>query len=266
MPNFGRTAEVVIGKKKFAMKDYNLEATIPFDADLLPNEAEIRIWNLSRETLAAFESNMKLTVNAGYEGDAGLVFSGMISSVQTAWDGVDQVTTIHALDSEDFSKRKKRDMAFAKGTYASSIIRQLASLAGLPVAMLELKKDYQYKNGYADSGILTDMIKKVADACATGVYINKGKLYVRDLYKGASSLFKLSKTTGLIGTPEPFQDENVKGYNLKQQLQYRVTTASIIDVDSSVYQGRLYVRGGTHRISRTGDFITESEGLLREEK
>lgn len=264
MPNFGRIAEVVVGKTKFSMQDFNLEATVPFDADMLPNEAEIKIWNLSKETLTLFKANNSLYLNAGYEGDIGLLFNGRISSVQTAWDGVDQITTIHALDSEDFSKKGKRDIAFAKGTYAGSMIRQLADLAGLPLAVLQLERDYQYKNGYADSGILTDMLKKIADTCQTGIYINKGKLYVRNLDKGPANLFKLNKTTGLIGTPEPFADEQQKGYNLKQQLQYRVTTASVMDVDCSVFQGRLRVRGGTHRISRTGDSTTESEAISDE--
>ncbi|WP_223068477.1 phage protein [Paenibacillus caui] len=262
MNNFGRVAEVVTGHMKFSMKDFNIEASVPFDADALPNESEIKIWNLSDQTVNRLKAGQPLILNAGYEGDIGLVLQGQISNVRTAWDGVDKITTIYVLDSEDFSKKKAIDIAFAKGTYASSILRQLAAKANLPVALIELYKDIRYENGYSASGKIMEIIGKVAGDCQTRAYINKAKLYIRNLRKGPANVFRLNVNTGLIGTPESFVEEGVKGYNLKQQLQYRVTTASAIDLDSSVYQGRLYVRSGTHRISRSGDFTTESEAIV----
>ncbi|MNN38462.1 hypothetical protein D3C81_1524590 [compost metagenome] len=87
-------------------------------------------------------------------------------------------------------------------------------------------------------------------------------MYVRNLKRGADSVFKLNKDTGMIGSPERFEDENSKGFNIKSQLQYRITTASVIDLTSQIFKGRVYVRSGSHHISRIGDFTTEMEAVL----
>lgn len=262
MNNFGRVAEVMTENMKFSMNDFNIEATIPFDNDALPNEAEIKIWNLSKDSMNNIKRGKVLMMNAGYRDDFGVVLHGFISSVKTERDGVDKVTVIHVLDSEDLSKREVKEIAYAKNTLGSHIIKEMARYIGLPVAQMQLHQDYRYQDGYTAKGPVTEIITKVAKDCATSVYINKGKLYVRNLRRGADSVFKLNKKTGLIESPEYFEDSGVKGYNIKSQLQYRITTASVIDLGSDLFSGRLYVRSGSHKISRTGDFSTEMEAVL----
>jgi hypothetical protein len=264
--NFGRVAEVLVGGRTFSMKDYNLEATIPFDSDTLPNEAEVKIWNLSHETLTLFQKKhdkdapVRLQLNAGYTGDVGLLLSGTVSSVETVWDGVDKITTIHVLDGVEDSD--KIDVTFAEGTYAKAIIEQLAKKVNLPVAVLNLVKNYQYEDGYSASDTVMEIISKVAQDCQTRAYIQKGKLYVRSLRDQPPAPLKLGAGVGLIGLPEFFADGGRQGFRLKQQLQYRLTTGSVVELSSSVFQGKLYVQSGTHHISRTGDFMTESEALI----
>lgn len=263
MANFGRVVEVMFGNSKLSMDKYAIEGTVPFDNDTLPNESEIKIWNLSDATIGNIKPKSTLMVNAGYKGDVGLLLHGYISYVQTKWESsVDKVTTIYVLDSEDLSKRVVKEIAYAKNTLASSIIKQMAAYIGLPIAQMDLNQDYRYQEGYTAKGEVTDIISKVAKDCGTSCYINKGKLYVRNLRKGADDLFKLNKTTGLIGSPVPFQDGALKGYNLQSQLQYRITTSSAIDVESAGFTGRVHVRSGTHKFSRTGDFMTEVEAVL----
>ncbi|MNV26986.1 hypothetical protein D3C71_1181190 [compost metagenome] len=201
-------------------------------------------------------------LNAGYRGDAGVILHGYISKVQSHWEGVEKITTINVLDSENLDEREVKEIAYAKNTLASSIIKQMAGYIGLPIAQFELVQDYRYQEGYSASGKVTEIIAKVAKDCKTEVFINKGKLYVRNLKRGADSVFKLNKDTGMIGSPERFEDENSKGFNIKSQLQYRITTASVIDLTSQIFKGRVYVRSGSHHISRIGDFTTEMEAVL----
>lgn len=262
MNNFGRVAEVMTENMKFSMDDFNIEATIPFDNDTLPNEAEVKIWNLSSDTLNNIKRGKVLMMNAGYRDDSGVVLHGYISSVKTQRDGVDKITIINVLDSEDLSKRVVKEIAYAKGTLASHIIKEMARYIGLPVAQMQLNQDYRYQDGYTAKGPVTEIISKVAKDCGTSVYINKGKLYVRSLRKGGDSVFNLTKKTGLIESPEYFEDNGARGYNVKSQLQYRITTASVINLESEQFSGKLHVRSGSHHISRTGDFSTEMEALL----
>ncbi|GAF06826.1 hypothetical protein JCM16418_808 [Paenibacillus pini JCM 16418] len=247
---------------KFTSNSFNIEGTVPFDNDALPNESEIKIWNLSDTTLNNIKKGEVLMLNAGYKGDVSLLLHGYISKVSTTWEGVDKITTINVLDSEDLSKREVKEIAFAKNTLASAIIKQMAGYIGLPVAQMELNQDYRYQEGYTAKGPVTEIISKVAQDCGTSVYINKNKLYVRNLRRGGDSVFKVDTTTGMIESPGRFEDGLTKGFNIKMQLQHRVTTASVIDLTCRMFTGRLHVRSGTHTFSRTGDFTTEVEAIL----
>ncbi|MFF0831029.1 phage protein [Brevibacillus sp. NPDC003359] len=262
MANFGRVVEVMVNNMSFSMDHYAIEGTIPFDNDLLPNESEVKLWNLSKDTLNRIKRNDVLMINAGYRGDVGVILHGFISRVITQRDGVDKITTINVLDSQDLSRRKVEDVAYASGTLGSYILKEMAKQLGLPIAQFQLNQDYRYDEGYTASGEVTEIISKVAADCGTSAFINKGKLYVRNLRKGADDVFSLSVDTGLIGTPEPFEDDKFKGYMVKSQLQYRITTASVIDLQSKDFTGRMHVRSGSHQFSRTGDFITEAEAIL----
>lgn len=260
--NVGRVVEVMVNHMSFSMDHYAIEGTIPFDNDLLPNESEIKLWNLSKDTINRIKRNDTLMINAGYRGDVGVILHGFVSKVTTKREGVDAVTSIYVLDSQDLSKRKVTDIAYAKGTLASYILREMAKQVGLPIAQFQLNRDYRYEEGYTASGEVTDIIGKVADDCGTSAYINKGKLYIRNLRRGADDVFSLSPETGLIGSPEPFEKDQFKGYHFKSQLQYRMTTASVIDLKCKDFMGRVHVRSGTHTFSRTGDFLTEVEAIL----
>lgn len=262
MSNFGRIVEVMVAGMTFSMEQFNIEGNVPFDDDVLPNESTLKIWNLSADTINKIKRGETLMVNAGYKGDLGVILHGFVSAARTVWEGVNKITTIYVMDSEDLSKRTLKDISYKVGTLGSYIIKDMAGQIGLPIAQFELVQDYRYMDGYTASGEVTEIIAKVAKDCKTSIFINKSKLYVRNLRRGADNLFKLSEATGLIGLPEYQESEESKGYMLKSQLQYRITTASVIDLDSSTFKGRLYARSGSHSFSRTGDFVTTMEAIL----
>ncbi len=260
--NFGRVIEMLHGSRKFSSVDYNIEATVPFDDDLLPNESEIKLWNLADSTIKSFKRNSVVALNAGYRGDVGTILTGYLADTTTVWQGADKITTLFVLDCEDLDNRVIKQIAFAPGTLASTIIKQLASYIGLPVAQFELLQDVRYLGGYTASGKVTDEIAKVAADCKTSIWINKTRLYVRNLRRGGDAVIKLNKNTGLIGSPEYFSADHAKGYKVVSQLQHRMTTASVIDLECAAYTGRLHVRSGQHKLSRTGDFQTEAEAVI----
>ncbi|MFD0679946.1 MULTISPECIES: phage protein [unclassified Paenibacillus] len=260
MNNFGRVAEIQTGTKTFSNQSFTMEFTVPFDNDLLPNESEIKIYNLSDSTLAEIELGNTLIINAGYEGDAGMILHGYISRIKTAWSGVDKITTIHVLDSDKLSDRKLEDITYAEDTLASIILKEMAEQLGLPVAQFVLNQDVRYAGGYTASGEVTDIIKKIAADCGTSAYINKGHLYIRNLREGTDDVFELSQDTGLIGMPEPFDEDYFSGMHLKSQLQHRITTASVVRLFSRQKEATLHIRKGSHKMN-SSDFVTEMEGI-----
>ncbi|NHN29444.1 phage protein [Paenibacillus agricola] len=262
MVNFGRVVEIQAGNVSLSNKNFTIEFTVPFDNDLLPNESEIKIFNLSDTTIGSFKSDEKLIVNAGYEGNTGAILQGFISRVTTAFSGVDKTTTIYVLDSENLSSRKLEDIAYAEGTMASKILEEMAGQLGLEVAQMNLNQDVRYDGGYTATGEITDIIKKLAADCGTSAYINKGRLYIRNLREGADDLIDISANTGLIGQPEASTEGTFEVMKLKTQLQHRVTTASVIKLNSKRHKDvTLHIRKGSHRYNGS-DFVTEMEGIF----
>ncbi len=261
MSNFGRVIEVMTAGMTLRSADFNIEGSVPFDNDAVPNEAEIKVWNLSSSTVSKIKRGAVLLLKAGYTGDVGTILHGYISKAATVPSGPDKITTIHVLDGPDLSVRKTTSKAYAKGTLGSYILRDLAGMLGLPIGQMDLIQDYRYMDGYTADGEIIDKMEDVAKDCGTSLYVNKGRLYIRSLRRGADKVFALSQATGLIGSPEPLEDGAVSGYTVRSQLQHRITTASVIDLKSESFSGRLYVRSGQHSFSRTGDFITEMEAI-----
>jgi hypothetical protein len=262
MLNFGRVVDIQAGDMSLSNKDFTIEFTVPFDNDLLPNESEIKIYNLSDTSILGFKLDKALIINAGYEGNAGTILQGFISKVKTEYNGVDKTTTIYVLDSENLSSRKLEDIVYGEETLASTILEEMAGQLGLKIAQMNLNQDVLYESGYTATGEITGIIKKLAADCGTSAYVNKGQLYIRNLREGNDASIDLSADTGLIGQPEAFDegDYGFKGLRLKAQLQHRITTASVIQLISKRVEAKLHIRKGSHKCSGS-DFVTEMEGI-----
>ncbi|PIC73346.1 hypothetical protein [Sporosarcina sp. P17b] len=260
---FGRIAEVLCNGKRLSSDDFKIEFHIDFDDDPTPNTSEITIYNLSGTTINSFKKNSKITLNAGYKNDKGVILSGHITKVLTKRDGTDHPTIISVIDSQPLNTEKTAKKSYKKGVKASYILSDLSTKLGVKLAVLKLPNDKVYAKGFSINGSIADSMKSIAKDCNASFYISRSKLYIRAINAGDDAQFVLSAETGLIGAPEPFEEETDnkkgrKGYKVKCLLQYRMTTASIVQIKTRFVQGRYRVRRGTHGWS--GDnFYTEVE-------
>lgn len=263
---FGRVAIIESGGVKINSEELDIEYDIPFDDDLEANEAEIIIYNLSKTTLGALKYNNVITVTAGYGKDTGVIFEGVISKITTKKEGNDKKTVIRALDDTDLKERELTEITFAKGTKASYILKNLIGRVGLPLAVFSIRRDHTYKDEQKINGGLMENIRKYAEVCGISVYINKRKIYARHISEGDNINFTVNVDTGLIESPEEFEEEItvedykdvITGYKLKMILQYRLTTAAIINLESQDVKGQYRVRSGKHSFNGS-ETITEIE-------
>lgn len=261
---FGSIAIIKCGDVKIRSDELDVEFTVPFDDDMEANEAEIIIYNLSKTTLSKLKNNSTITIEAGYKGDTGVIFKGYIDKKTTSYDGVDKKTTLKCLDR--VKTRSLKDIPFKKGTKASAILKDLINRTGTPVAVFKVRRDHTYKDEVKVDGDLLENIKKYAEVCGISVYVNKGKIYARHLKVGDNINFTVQTDTGMIGSPEPFEEEQtaedfkeiVKGYKISMLLQHRITTAAIVNVTSRVTKGKYRVRNGKH-IFNESEAVTEIE-------
>ena len=263
---FGRIAIVQSGGVKLNSEELDIEFTVPFDDDTEANEAEIIVYNLSKTTIQALKYNNPITVEAGYKNDTGVIFSGFISQIKTKIEGMDKITTIKAIDDTDLQERDLVDISYKAGMTASYILKDLLGRLKLPIAVFSPRRDWTYKDEVTADGGLMDNIRKYAEVCGISAYINKGKIYARHISEGDNINFTVCADTGLIESPEEFEEEVtaedykdiVKGYNFKMILQHRITTAAIISLTSQNVSGQYRVRSGKH-VFNESESITEVE-------
>lgn len=282
---FNRFVEVKISNY-FCVNSEQLKIkfNVPFDDNTEPNESTIDIYNLTNKTISAIKKNDICTITAGYQGDTGVILKGRVSLVQTKQEGVDKITTIYVLDSEDLTEKTIESKSYAAGTKASNILKDLAQKLKMPITAMKLPTDVKYSKGWTCEGAIVEEMSKIAQHCGAAVYINKGNLYIRPLTDGDNANFELSVETGLLGLPSEFTDEievseedlqymatqkgqsKIKtvgdkkvieehGYNVSSLLQHRITTASLITLKSKYANGSFRVRSGVHRYDDT--FVTE---------
>ena len=263
---FGRKVTIKTWLVTLNSNELDFEFNVPFDDDTEANEAEIKVYNLSDATIKSLNWNDNITIEAGYTNDTGLIFDGYISSVRTKWEGVDKITTIKALDDNDLKERDIVERTYKAGTKASYILKDLIGMLKLPLAVFNIRRDYTYKDEQKVSGGIMDNIRKYAEVCGISVYINQRKIYARHLSEGDNTNFIVCEDTGLIGSPEEFEEEItaedykdvVKGYKFKMLLQHQMTTAAIIQLQSREIQGTFRVRSGQHTYNES-EAITEVE-------
>ena len=282
---FKRFAEVKIGDYFCAnSNDFTIRFSVPFDDDTEPNESTIEIYNLSNNTVSNIKKNDVCIITAGYERDTGVILKGRVSFVKTVQEGVDKLTTIYVLDSEDLTTKTIESKKYSSGVSASNILKDLAKKVGLTITQLKLPTDVKYSKGWTCEGEILGEMEKIANHCGASAYINKGLLYIRPLTDGDDTNFEISVETGLLDSPNEFYEEKelskedaqytatqkgqskVKqvndkkvieehGYNVTCLLQHRITTASLVTLKSKYANGKFRVRSGVHKFDDT--FVTE---------
>lgn len=256
-----REIELMAGSKGFNGNDFTIEFSVPFSTSEDPDISEVKIYNLSNESISAIEAKAYTILNVGYKGDIGNILSGKIEEVSSDWDKVDKITTIKVSDGGFEWRRTRIQKTYAKGSTAKYIMQDLASLLGVEVVEIEPKKDITYQLGRTISGDVEKALKQLVKDTDSKMYIDKGKLYIRDKNKGNSIGFMLDSDSGLIGSPEKVEEENEKKekiikYNVKCLLNHKITTDSIIQIDSRTVKGSYRVEEGSHYCNGN-DFITE---------
>ena len=122
------------------------------------------------------------------------------------------------------------------------------------IAVFEIQRDHKYDKDESVKGSITEAIKKYADICGVSVYIHKLQIYCRPIWQGDNIHFTVCAETGMIGSPEQFEEENtneeykdnVTGYKIQMLFQHRMATAAIVDVSSKDCNGSFRVSEGTH--------------------
>lgn len=252
--------ELIAGGKEFKNDHFEIDFGIEFSDSPEPNISEVKIFNLSKQTISSIKGKDIVILNAGYGNDIGNILNGKIEKVESYWEGVDKVTELTVGDGADGWGKAKHNLTYAKGTTAKAIISDLAGKLGLEIGEISLTNNIVYKNGRTITQQLQKALRSVVDDTDSRLFIDKGKLYIRPPTKGTITGFLLNSDTGLVGSPQVIEEEDGKGnkvvkYNVECLLNHLISTDSIIKIESKTISGNYKVVKGRYN----GDFTMKME-------
>lgn len=222
-----------------------------------PNQAELRIWNLSPDTRSKMQKDLSVSIQAGYQLDANQLFLGTMRKVDHPKIGPDIVTHARIGDGEKEIKKSRISTSFKGKTTPEQVIKALAAATGLKVGNA-LKKAKQgdlsgalkeLTTGVVLSGNPYDLLETIASNLDYDLSVQDGVLTLlgKDETLEYSSIL-LSFSTGLIGSPQQAEKGVIKAVSL---LNGELIPGRQIELQSRQFNGACRIEkvtfdGDTH--------------------
>jgi len=276
MPFWLRDATLQIGSRQYSLDSLDFSFEIPFeDSDEL-TAAVITATNLSQNTRNNIRKGDPIIVNAGYMGDIGCIFVGMVAGLSHKKDATDWTTKITATVALDQWLHGQVNKTYKSGIGAREMLTDLLHIFGLEVGAFELAQNIFYPRGRVCAGKLKDVLTDiVVSDCKSRLMIRPtGQLIINSPASGVNMGYLLSPQTGLLKATEeneaiPIETAlNARKPSAQQKeelktrsclLNYHIGPADLIRIESQDLNGRFMVVRGRHVGSRTGDWKTEME-------
>ena len=165
---------------------------------------------------------------------------------------------------------------YTENSKASTIVRDMLNIFGVEVSKCELSEDKVYPRGRVCRGVLKQVLTEiVVSECKSRLIVRPtGQLYITKSDDGISNGVLLSPSNGLLRSdeektviPVETKSNSQKSGSDREEdtisrsclLNYRISTAEVIRVQSSDLNGQFLVVSGKHTGSRSGDWQTDME-------
>lgn len=263
---FDRKVElhVFLTGEKYIIKDLDMSFDILATRDSKPNTAKIMVYNLSEATRNLFSRETRgIEFWAGYGEDIGMIFRG-------SWDentsifkhykgGPDWITEIETGDGLKEFQTTYFDRSYSAGTSVTSIIGDIASAMGLPVANDWPGVDV-LNSGAVYSGKAKDLLDDLSNEYGFGWSIQHGVVEIvedQDTLKSETTAVVLSTDTGLVGRPVVNKD----GLEVNTLMLASVKPTRLIQVNPASVETKLGNKQDTIKSgikpSPTGTYIVD---------
>lgn len=271
---YARTGTLTYQYNKHHTKTIEIHFTVPFSSNSEKHIAEITLYNINPGHFNSIRQGDKVELFAGYHGDTGLLMSGTIFRTTTpTLEDADTAYVLRVLEGQDYTRLPKQNITFAAGTYADTIVKEVARRSGIQLDYISINKNKRYEEEYTAEGHPMEILSTIANDTKTSLFYLRGRLTFAFVFAGRNAeLFNLTPQTGLIGSPtvasrdDDWQDEeDDDGYghwsfSCTSILNYHLTTFSRVDVKSKYLTHGMYVINGEHTFNGT-EARTEFEGI-----
>jgi len=272
-----RAGTLQIGPKKYTLEGLTFAFTVVFDDSPQLCTSDIEVYNLSPTTRNNIKKGHVVILNAGYEGDIGVIFVGQVATCSHEIKGTDIVTKIKATSAMDEWLSKEINKTYKQGIKADAIITDLLNIFGMEVGTFELAVNKDYPRGRTCKGKLKDvLVELVTKDCKSRLLIRTGQIIISDPTKGIKMGCLLSPATGLLRSAGDADQQQIatnldtqKGKEQKDEesatktreclLNYRLGPAEEVKFQSETLNGKFIVVRGRHIGSHDRDWKTEIE-------
>jgi len=271
---FNRHIEVrIIGKNDTLVinEELDIEFTCRKDRSTTPNEASVRIKNLSETTRNFIKANNRIEVLTGYGEERTLVMRMDVSRRVTNWQPPDSVTEILSLDGLIAMKDKEIKVSLAPKQTVRRGIEIIAKQAGLKIRLVGLRLNIPLLSGYTHSGKLTGALDDLTSIAKASWGIVDNELVVVKRGEGlGTTRFVISPENGLLAQPEVLDEvattERIikkqiepKGYQVTMLMRPNLNPFDKIEIQSRFVNGVFVVDRVEHQGStRGGEYITRA--------
>ena len=272
-----RSATLQIGGNRYSMDDLAFDFEVPFeDSDELTT-ATVNAYNLSANTRNSIKKGDPVIINAGYEGDLGVIFVGQVSGLSHKHSSTEWTTKITATEALDQWLTAQVNKTYTKSIKAKAMVQDLLNIFGIEVGTFELAIDKEYPRGRVCKGKLKDVLKEiVVSDCKSRFLIRSGAVYINDPTKGVQNGLTLTPQSGLLISGKETEETVVAVGNDSQKsasakseegnyisreclLNYHIGPAEQVRVQSKSLSGTFIVASGKHIGSPKGNWKTTIE-------
>jgi len=205
-----------------------------------PNSCDLTIYNLADTTANRIQNEFtQMEIQAGYEGNYGLIFRGTIKQVRKGrLQQKDSYVAVTAADGDEAYNFSTMSVSIAAGTQpADAVSAFLSSMAKFGITQGYVPKLPQ--NGNVRGRVYFGMTKEELRGFATNYNcawsIQDGALTLIPLTSYAPGPIPLlSSTTGLIGVPEQTQN----GIHIKLLLNPSIRIGQLVKLDNAAAVNR----------------------------
>lgn len=258
MAKWIRETTVTVSDQVFPYQGYEIHFDVSFDDTEDPDQAKVKIYNLTPDTENNIEVGDDIIIESGYQGDTGTLLEGIITDVHGEADGTERICEIEATDSSNECLNKQITKTFAPGTMGNEIAEFAISEAGLEMREMRLKDNVEYKRGYTADGKVREVMKDVVinDCKSKCQVVDKG-VYCLDWKDSIDDAgIVINQDTGMVGIPTRISgDHVVRSYEVKCLLEYRLRAGMVVTVQSETANGLYLVKKGKHKSDR-GEHLT----------
>ena len=201
-----------------------------------PNEAEIKVYNLSQNTVNQIQKEFtRVTLQAGYQDNFAVIFDGNIKQIKSGRDnGTDSYLHIFAGDGDDAYNFAIVNKTLSAGASQSDQVKAaIGSMDSVSEGDIQIQNKTKLARGKVMYGMSRDYLRQSADTDRAAWSIQDGKLQIipiDGLAKGTAIV--LNSKTGLVGTPEQTND----GIRARTLLNPQIKIGGAVTIDEEDIQ------------------------------